>query len=243
MKKGTLNSAFRVAGAVIITATVLLTGCVSEKRNGAGRTKMTTSPKEFIVGEDISYDAIMSFEYTYETTTAPVIHQHYEIIRDYSESAYYLEYWTREGDHYPLKDEDETRRGKIDITDDFVDLYLCLTGGKVTLLDEYIEYDEDGGLWTYLYWQNSPDGYTVFTFENQEDWDQFVETCDALIEAAEPIVRPDLEDLDLDGIDPDDIDSEAIDADDINADDMNQDGIDSDNNVSDTEEIIDDTTD
>ena len=132
-----------------------------------------------VVGKNIDISKINDFYYTYSTSTNP---PHYQRYRFYKKNGTYKFFHDkREGDHWPLREEDSVLSGTIEISEDtwkaFFDL---LEGGEVVKRTEHLE-SGDPGPWLYLYWTGDKGKIQEFSFASPEKKLAFKEFCEKLV--------------------------------------------------------------
>lgn len=133
---------------------------------------------ELKVGKDIKQGDITEFYYTVDSSTYPPEYQRY---RFYTENGkYYFYHEKREGDHWPLTEEDATVKGTIELTsDEWADFWRLLEGGTVVKRSDSTE-SGGRGPWLYLYWKKDRDEYQEFSFESYDKEGEFESFCKEL---------------------------------------------------------------
>lgn len=138
-------------------------------------TSLFSGEREKVVGKNISPDEITEFYYTYDSSTDPPEFQRY---RFYIEDGTYLFYHeTRKGDSWPLREDDITVSGTMELSEEeWEEFCSYLEGGHVRKREESLE-DGDAGPWCYLYWKRDRSEYQEFSFASWEMQDLFEEFC------------------------------------------------------------------
>ena len=164
------------AAAVLVTAGVLfLTGVIGGKAPDA---PPALQKGELTVGEDIVFERITDLYYTYDASTFP---PHYQRYRFYAaEGKHWFFHETREGDHWPLTEEDATVSGTRELTEaQWAGFLSLVSGGTVTKREESAD-SGGAGPWLYLYWDGDRGEYQVFGFSSREAETSFEELCGEL---------------------------------------------------------------
>ena len=158
--------------ALCMMALLLLSGCASKP----------ASPKagkgEKLVGTDIAIGDVTEFYYTVDASTDP---PHYQRYRFYVEDGKrFFFHQKREGDHWPLTENDATVTGTVELTDaEWEKFFDCLRGGTVVKREESL--DSGGrGPWLYLYWNGDKSKYQEFSFASLAERSAFEELCEEL---------------------------------------------------------------
>ncbi len=147
---------------------------------------LLSGKSEYVVGEDIALADITDFYYTYDSSTNPPDYQRYRFYAE--DGAFFFYHEKREGDHWPLTEEDVTVSGTLALSDaqaeEFFDL---LSGGTVKSREENLN-DGDAGPWLYLYWTGDPGDYQEFSFRSWDTEWAFEDFCQWLkeLETAPP---------------------------------------------------------
>ena len=130
------------------------------------------------VGANISMDEITEFYYTEDASTDP---PHFQRFRFYTEDgAYYFYHEKREGDHWPLTEEDATVTGTLELTEEeWTTFFGLLEGGTVTKREEHLE-SGGSGPWLYLYWTGDKGKIQEFSFRDAETRLAFEDYCNEL---------------------------------------------------------------
>ena len=134
----------------------------------------------FVVGEDITLEDVTEFYYTYDSSAFPPDYQRY---RFYTEDGrYYFCHEKREGDHWPLTEDDVTVTGILELSAEEWSLFWqYLNGGKVRNPEDNL-LDGDDGPWLFLYWKGDRDTYREFSFPTWQVRLAFESWCDELKE-------------------------------------------------------------
>ena len=131
-----------------------------------------------VVGKDIKNEDITEFYYTYSTSTNPPHYQRYHFYTEDGRCFFYHE--QREGDHWPLTEEDAVDTGTVELSEDEWAAFLDLVkGGTISKRTESADAGY-AGPFLYLYWKGDKDKYQVFEFETWEKEDAFEEFCETL---------------------------------------------------------------
>ncbi len=133
------------------------------------------------VGETVKLKDIKDFYFTYSSSTNPPRFQRYRFyLEEDGKPVFYHE--KREGDHWPLREEDVTVSGTRELTgEQWTAFYECILGGTVRRRQKSA--DAGGrGPWTYLYWRGDQGIIQEFTFPSPEARRAFEEMCLALME-------------------------------------------------------------
>ena len=131
--------------------------------------------KGMIVGEKIKIDEITDFYYTYDSSTNPPKYQRFRFYVE--DGTYWFHHEKREGDHWPLSEEDITVFGDIELTQEqWEEFFGYLKGGSVTKREESLD-SGDAGPWLYIYWKKDKSKYQVFEFESWGKLKEFEEYC------------------------------------------------------------------
>ncbi len=132
-----------------------------------------------IVGADVLLQDINEVYYTVSSTNNPPEYNRIHIYKE--EDIYILNHEVREGEHYPLTEEDITISDKIKLTEEqFNQIYEYLEGGTVTL--RAARYDGgDKGPFIYLYWNKDKNKYQQFSFKDYEQQLGFYKYCLSII--------------------------------------------------------------
>ena len=155
--------------AVLLTAVLLFVfaGCGEE---GDGN----------IVGKDFDLTEMTEFYCTYDSSTNPPEFRRYHFYRE--SEKYMFVYEEREGDHWPLTEEDISLFDKKEIhRTDWDVLMMCVSGGKV---EKRKESTESGGRgpWYFLYWNGDKGENQVFSFDSQSSESSFNDLCEKLVD-------------------------------------------------------------
>ena len=134
--------------------------------------------REYVVGRSIKNEEITDFYWTYSSSTNPPAYQRYRFFVEDGRRLFFHE--KREGDHWPLTEQDATVTGTAALTDEQWDAFLtCVAGGTVVSREESVA-SGDAGPWTYLYWQRDRGEYQQFSFASYGAEQDFVALCETL---------------------------------------------------------------
>lgn len=139
-----------------------------------------TGESEMIVGDRIKLEDITDFYYTYDSSTNPPEYQRYRYYTDEGDFFFYHE--KREGNHWPLTEDDISESGTVSLTEEqWNAFYDLLKGGTVRKRTESAD-SGDAGPWLYLYWTNDSGVNQVFSFESYGKQTDFEAMCEGLME-------------------------------------------------------------
>lgn len=132
------------------------------------------------VGKDVRSEDITDFYYTYSSSTYPPDYQRYRFYVEDGNCYFYHE--KREGDHWPLTEEDITLSGTKELSaEEWNEFFAYLAGGMVqNRSDDAI--DGDAGPWLYLYWKGDHGTMQEFTFASWEKEKEFEAYCLKMME-------------------------------------------------------------
>jgi len=131
------------------------------------------------MGEDFAAEELEEFYYTYSTSAYPPEYLRYRFSAEEDRYLFYHE--KREGNSWPLTEQDITVSGTVELTAaQWADFLRFLEGGKVTKRKESVQ--SGGGIWMYLYWKEDRDLYQEFSFVSPEQQRAFEEFCASLKE-------------------------------------------------------------
>lgn len=137
-----------------------------------------------VVGDDIAGEDISEFYFTYDASTYPPEFQRYRLFKKDGRVFFYHE--KREGDHWPLREEDATVTGTTELTGEQWDAFFdLLKGGVVRAREEHLEAGGSGP-WLFLYWKNDRGKIQEYSFASYEKQCAFEKLCEALKEADLP---------------------------------------------------------
>ena len=120
------------------------------------------------VGTDIPLDAVSEFWYTLDASSYPPYFEQYHFYGD-DGGTRFLSHEIREGDHWPLYEEDAVLSETAELTKaQWAEFLSYLEGGTVTARKEDPE-DGDSGPWLYLYWNGDQGKYQEFTFSSPDE--------------------------------------------------------------------------
>ena len=157
----------------IVSIGVMLTAC----RAGESAGDMSLFSKEMLVGTDISSDEISDFYYTEANINYDAYYQRYRFYVEDGKHLFFHETRERPNDYGPCTEEDATKTGTIDLTDDqWAEFIGLVSGGTVRAREESAD-SGDSGPWTYLYWTNDKSKYQQYSFESYGKQKEFEEFC------------------------------------------------------------------
>lgn len=141
---------------------------------------LRTGKKMMIVSKDIQKSQITEFYWTYSTSTNPPEYQRYYFYAQDGKTYFYHE--TREGDGWPLSEEDITVCGTLELSEgQWQEFFDAIAGGTVISREESTE-SGDSGPWTYLYWQKDKGKYQQYEFVSRQASLDFKAFCEGLKE-------------------------------------------------------------
>ena len=162
-----------VCAALFLTV-FLLTGCAAKPDDPAP----TAGRGEKLVGTDVKLESVTEFYYTYSTSTDPPQYQRYRFYTEDGKRFFFHE--KREGDHWPLTEDDATVAGTVELTEaEWEAFFDCLKGGTVKKREENLDSGR-AGPWLYLYWNGDKSKYQEFTFASYGARCDFEELCEGL---------------------------------------------------------------
>ena len=133
------------------------------------------------VGTDVAFEDITDFYYTYASSTFPPDYQRYRFYVQDGQHWFFHE--TREGETFPLTEEDATVTGTLALSDaDWARFCGYVAGGTVKDREESIE-DGDAGPWMYLYWEGDRGECQEYTFASWDARTGFEAFCETLRDA------------------------------------------------------------
>ncbi|MBQ6660354.1 MAG: hypothetical protein IJM57_02860 [Lachnospiraceae bacterium] len=134
--------------------------------------------KKRIVGKDVTAEEITDFYFTYSSSTNPPEFQRYRLFVESGQHFFYHE--TREGDHWPLTEDDITVSGTVLLSEEqWKEFTGLLIGGTVREREDSAE-SGSSGPWLYLYWKRDRGKYREFSFADRNTENAFEERCVAL---------------------------------------------------------------
>ena len=155
--------------AVLPAILLLLSGCGTGLVSGIGKKT---------VGKDIRIDDITEFYWTYASSTFPPEYQRYYFHTE--DGKYWFYHETREGERFPLQEEDITVSGTLELSEaEWNTFFAYLENGTVRAREENTD-SGDAGPWTYLYWKNDKGDIQQFSFESYEKASSFEAFCKEL---------------------------------------------------------------
>ena len=131
--------------------------------------------KQYTVGKEITLQEITEFYFTYDSSAYQPSFLRYRLYTE--DGQYYFHYEVREGDHWPLTEEDTTDSLTKQLSSDqWSAFFETLKGGNVIGRSE--DTSSGGfGPWLYLYWKKDKGTYQVFQFESPEKQHAFESMC------------------------------------------------------------------
>lgn len=163
-----------IAAVVLIAVTVLIIGA-------SGKSDMINFKGKMTVGKDISIGDITEFYYTKSSSTNPPDFQRYKFYTENGKYYFYRE--IREGDTWPLTENDITESKKKELTkEDWDKFYDCINGGEVVKRTENTE-SGGSGPWIFLYSKKDKGKYQQFSFSTYEKQTEFEAFCKSLIKS------------------------------------------------------------
>ena len=134
---------------------------------------------EQAVGKAVRLEDVTEFYYTLSSSTNPPVYQRYRFTAENGEYRFYHE--TREGDRWPLLEEDITRAGERVLTgEEWSAFFECIRGGTVQKRSESVD-SGSSGPWLYLYRKEDPEGLE-YAFPSLAARTAFEAMCQALRE-------------------------------------------------------------
>ena len=159
-----------------IAAVLFLTGTIGSSRKPEHAPRKT----ELTVGTDIAIGDVTEFYYTLSASTYPPHYQRYRFYRENGGAFFYHE--KREGDHWPLREEDVTVSGTRELSEtEWSAFFDLLREGTVKKREEHLE-DGDAGPWLYLYWKEDGGERQEYSFPALQARAAFEDFCAALAE-------------------------------------------------------------
>ena len=116
------------------------------------------------VGGGIAFQDITDFYYTVDSSAYPPQFQRYRIYAEGGQRFFHHE--TREGDHWPLTEDDITVSGTVALTSEQWDALCDLLRGGTAQRREETLIDGDDGPWVFIYWNGGEKEGRAFTFES-----------------------------------------------------------------------------
>ena len=152
----------------------------SPDRIGQIAVSLASGGKALTVGDDIAPRDILQFYWTYDASTYPPRFQRYRFCVEDGKHLFFHE--TREGDHWPLTEEDATVTGQLELSqDEWQDFLDCLAGGTAEQWEDPLS-DGDAGPFLFLYWLGDGGVSHEFSFASREKAAAFEELCEVLKE-------------------------------------------------------------
>ena len=146
--------------------------------------EMTKNPfilkGKMVVGDDIKYEDIKEFYYTYENINYGALYLRYRFYKDNDKNMFFFEKRERPNDYGPAGEDDTVAKGNIELTDEQLsEFYKLISGGLVRKRGENAD-SGDCGPWLYLYWNDDRNKYQEFTFESYSKESEFEDYCSQL---------------------------------------------------------------
>ena len=136
--------------------------------------------KGMVVGEKIKIDDITEFYYTYASSTFPPDYLRYRFFVE--NGTYWFHYEVREGEHWPLTEEDITVSVDVELSQkQWQEFFDLIKGGSVTKREESADAG-DAGPWMYIYWKKDKSKYQVYEFKSYASQKAFEKYCEKLAE-------------------------------------------------------------
>ena len=158
------------AAGVLIVSALYMTGVID-----ACQANPLVGQNGKIVGKDVSLSDITQFYYTYSTSTYPPEYQRYRFSAEGGKYLFYHE--KREGEHWPLREEDVTVSGTLELSQQqWAEFFAHLKDGEVRNRRESVECGSSGP-WLFLYWKGDRSKCQEFSFASWEKKTSFEEFC------------------------------------------------------------------
>ena len=139
------------------------------------------SNAEYTLGKNVKYEDITEVYFTRSSSTNPPYYQRYRIFYENGKCIFYHE--KREGDRFPLTEEDITDSGKKELNEaQKTALFDCLKGGRLKKKTETADSGGDGP-WVYVYWKGDRSKYREFSFTSYAEQAEFEALCRKLKES------------------------------------------------------------
>lgn len=130
------------------------------------------------VGKQIKAEDITEFYYTEDSSTDPPFFQRYVVRVQDGKHLFYHE--KREGDHWPLYEEDITVSGTLEMSDEQWDRFFGLIEGSTVKNREEVIEDGGSGPWLFLYWNGDKGKFQEFTFQSYGKLLEYEAFCEEL---------------------------------------------------------------
>ena len=180
---------------LLLPAILLLSGCAAEQVNSKASSASVSSAseedafmeffhslfsfdREMVVGKNIALDEITDFYFTRASSTFPPDYQAYRFYIEDDAPHFYHE--TREGDSWPLTEEDITVSGTKDLSQDEWDEFCSFLEGGHVKKDDDEPVDGDDGPWFSLYWKRDRSVFRDFSFAAYDTQISFEDYCAGL---------------------------------------------------------------
>ena len=132
---------------------------------------------ETISNLKIPYEDVTEFYYTYENINFDASYQRYWFYKEDGKAMFYHETRERPGEYGPATQEDITRSGTVELSQEewqsFLDL---LKDGSVSKRGDSAQAGGSGP-WMFIYWKKDKGKYQVFDFPDYEARVRFEEYC------------------------------------------------------------------
>jgi hypothetical protein len=140
-------------------------------------------------GKDISPGTISLLQYTYSSSTNPPDYHRYCY---YFEDGYYLFYYEkREGNHWPLTEDDITVACVKELSSEQWEYFLSLVdGGRVQKKEDESVESGDAGPWMYLRWKGDRTRFQKFEFRDYASRASFERMSEGLSEGMDSVDVP-----------------------------------------------------
>lgn len=129
---------------------------------------------KLVVGKNIAFADITEFYYTRSSSTNPPDYQRYHFLVQDGAGTFYHE--KREGNHWPLTEEDVTLSGTVELSQQELETFFTLLKDGQVVKREEAQATGGSGPWLYLYWTGDRGKYQAFSFSSwqaQRDFEAF----------------------------------------------------------------------
>ena len=155
-----------IVSAVLLVAVIAVAGVIIAKVSGTRTVPVSTDNT-----------ALSELYFTRASSTYPPYYQRYKI--HLKDGRYMLYHEKREGERFPLTEEDITVSGDIELSEkELSALFACLEGGKAKKPADTAESGGDGP-WVYIYYEKDPKKQLEFSFASPEKEAEFEKLCAA----------------------------------------------------------------
>lgn len=185
------NNKIRTA-LLLLPVIFLLSGCAAEQMKSKASSaseedafmeffnSLFSFDREMVVGKNIALDEITDFYCIRESSVILPDYQAYRFYIEDGDPHFYHE--TREGDSWPLTEEDITVSGTKELTEEEWDKFCSfLEGGHVKKEDDEPT-DGDEGPWFTLYWKRDRSEFRQFSFATYSAQAEFTDYCAGLVD-------------------------------------------------------------